>query len=61
MGQRKLLMQLKNWPQEQIINWSALSREFNIAGRNNGQVVKEFAVKNGIDVFMLDHRPFNTV
>lgn len=55
-----LLMQLKNWPQQQIINWSALAREFNIPGRNNGQVVKEFALKNGIDVFVLDNRPSNT-
>ena len=55
-----LLVQLKNWPQGQIINWSALAREFNIPGRNNGQVVKEFAVENGIDVFMLDHRPSTT-
>ena len=55
-----LLVQLKNLPQGQIINWSALARKFNIPGRNNGQVVKEFAVENGIDVFMLDHRPSTT-
>lgn len=57
MGQRKSVSAVEEWPQGQIINWSALAREFNIPGRNNGQVV---AVENGIDVFMLDHRPSNT-
>lgn len=54
------LDKLKNWPPGETINWSALGREFSIPGKNKGQVVKEFAVENGIDVFQLDHRPANT-
>ena len=51
-----LLTMLKNWPQGEIINWSAVARQYNVPGKNKGQVVKEF----GEDVFKLDNHPSNT-
>ena len=55
-----LLTKLNNWPQGEIINWSAVARQYNVPGKNKGQVVKEFAKENGVDVFKLDNRPSNT-
>ena len=36
------------------INWQNFARQHNIPGQNCGQVVKEFAVKSGIDVSRLE-------
>ena len=55
-----LLTKLNNWPQGEIINWSAVARQYNVPGKNKGQVVKEFAKENGVDVFKLDNRASNT-
>lgn len=55
-----LLWRLPNWPSEQKINWSQIGREFNIPGKNMGQVVKEFATENGLNVIELGHHPPNT-
>ena len=55
----KLLDRLHNWPSEQKINWTEIGREFNIPGKNKGQVVKEFAREHGVGVCQLDHRPHN--
>ena len=55
-----LLAKLKNWPPGETVNWSALGREFSIPDKNRGQVVKEFAAENGVNVFELDRRPANT-
>ena len=55
-----LLEKLKNWPKDISINWSELAWEFNIPGSNKGQVAKEFAIHNGLDVFSLDKRPKST-
>ena len=55
-----VLASLQTWPAEKIINWSEFAREHGIPGRNRGQVAKEFAKENGIDVFELDKRPENT-
>lgn len=55
-----LLTMLKNWPKGEIINWSAVARQYNVPGKNKGQVVKEFANENGVDVFKLDNRPSST-
>lgn len=52
-----VLSKLRNWIPGQPINWTAIGREFNVPGRNKGQVVKEFAMENNINVFELDHRP----
>ena len=36
------------------INWQSFARQHNIPGKNCGQVVKEFAVKSGINVSRLE-------
>ena len=47
---------MREWPVGKVINWSEFAREHNIPGRNGGQVAKEYAEENGIDVFNLDNR-----
>ena len=59
-NKENVLTSLQQWPAEEIINWSGFAREHGIPGRNGGQVAKEFAKENGIDVFCLDRRPENT-
>ena len=39
-----------------MINWTRFARSHNVTGGNAGQVVKELAKRNGIDVEKLDHR-----
>ncbi len=52
-----LLHKLRNWPIGNVINWSRTANEFHIKGGNKGQIVKECAKENGIDVTQLDKRP----
>ena len=52
----KVLEELRTFPIDSIINWSQFAREHCIPGKNNGQVVKEFAEQNGIDTFQMDRR-----
>lgn len=52
----KVLQDLREWPKNTIIYWSEFARNHNIPGQNNGQIVKEFAKANDIDVYELDHR-----
>ena len=40
---------IQNWPVDTPINWSKIGRENEVPGKNAGQVVKEFAAKQGID------------
>lgn len=47
---------LRNWPAQQTINWSAEARKLGIPGDNCGQVLKETAVRHGIDTVHLDGR-----
>ncbi len=47
---------LQGHPTGQAINWSASARTLGIPGRNAGQVLKEFAVKRGMDVATLECR-----
>ena len=51
---------LRQWPVGKIINWSEFARKHGTAGKNAGQVAKEFARESGIDVFSLDNRRENT-
>ena len=51
-----VLQAAQQWPADKCINWSAFAREHGISGRNCGQVVKEFLVKQGIDVLKLECR-----
>ena len=43
-----------NWPQDQKMNWSLAAKEHDIPGKNSGQIIKEFAIENGIEVQALD-------
>ena len=55
-----LLNTLHNWPEGELINWTQVASEWNVPGSNRGQIVKEFAKENGIDVIKLDHRQPNS-
>jgi len=57
--QESVLRDLQNWPQNEAINWTKFATQHAIPGRNRGQIVKEFAMANEIDVETLDHRPLN--
>ena len=46
----RLRATLENWPRDTTINWSAIARSHGIAGGNAGQVVKEFAKAQNIDL-----------
>ena len=48
------LHELKNWSEDKKIYWSQVARQYNIPGKNRGQVLKEFARKNGLDTYALD-------
>ena len=41
---------LRNWPQNTLINWSAVAREHLVPGKNVGQAVKEFAFSKDIHI-----------
>ena len=47
---------LRTWPAGKRINWSAEARTLGIPGTNNGQVLKEMAMRHGIDTVALDAR-----
>ena len=48
------MKELESFPPTQKINWSAMARRYNIPGKNAGQVLKERAIKHGIDTSSLD-------
>ena len=56
---QSVLRDLQEWPEGRVINWSEFARLHQVPGKNAGQVVKEFAQKNGIDAIKLDHRTPN--
>ena len=53
---QKALDNLREWPQDQRMNWSKFAREHGIPGKNGGQVIKEYAENHGIDVVKIDGR-----
>ena len=50
------MLELESFPNDQIINWSAMARKYNIPQKNGGQILKTVAEKRGIDVSRLDKR-----
>ena len=56
----RVLADLRDWPIGSIINWSEFARHHGIPGKNGGQVAKEFAKENDIDVSKLDGRATST-
>lgn len=47
---------LQNLPPNQKMNWSESARTLGIPGDNAGQVLKEFAINQNMDVASLEHR-----
>ena len=52
--------ELENFPEDSIINWSAMARKYEIPQKNGGQILKEIAQKHNIDVAKLDRRQNTT-
>ena len=48
--------ELRNLPNGEKINWSAMARKYNIQQKNGGQILKELAEEKGIDVSKLDQQ-----
>ena len=46
----------ESWPEDKVVNWSALAREHNVPGRNAGQAVKEYLRGKGVDVLKMEGR-----
>jgi hypothetical protein len=44
------MSELESFPEDQIINWSAMARKYNIPQKNGGQILKAVAEKRGVDV-----------
>ena len=53
---QKVLDDLRSWDSTDKINWSKFARDHHVPGKNGGQVVKEFAKRNNIDVTQLDNK-----
>ena len=47
---------LQQFPEEETINWTRVARQFGGMKGNAGQVLKELAVKHGIDIQKLEHK-----
>ncbi len=54
---QSVLRELQALPDGSKVNWSEIARTHGVPGGNAGQVVKEFARQNGVDVSALDSRP----
>ena len=50
----QLLQDLRNFPTNTKINWSKFAREHGISNKNGGQIVKELAANDGIEVLKLE-------
>ena len=53
------MSELEYFPDDQIINWSAMARKYNIPQKNAGQILKTVAEKRDIDVSRLDKRQYS--
>ena len=47
---------LRNFPEEEIVNWTGVARRCGGTTGNSGQVLKEVAMKCGIDIQKLEHK-----
>ena len=50
------MLELKNCPSNEIFNWSSMAQKYDIPQKNTGQVLKETAVKHGIDTCRLEQK-----
>ena len=54
------MLELKNFPSNENINWSTMAQKYDIPQKNAWQVLKETAVKHGIDTCHLEQK-YNTM
>ena len=52
-----VLAEVEAWPEDTMVNWSKIARDHGIVTKNGGQIVKELARENGMDVGAMDGRP----
>ena len=52
-----LLKRVEIWPPG---HRTQIEREFGVPGRSKGQIVKEFAMENNVDILDLDQHPQNS-
>ena len=45
-----IVKEMREWPQDQGVNWSEVARKHNLPGKNGGQIMKTIAEKCGVDV-----------
>ena len=51
---------LKDFPEKETINWTATAKKHGATQSNAGQILKEAAIKRGIDVQKLEHKEENS-
>ncbi len=51
---------ISSHPVEEKINWSRSAKTLNIPGKNSGQVLKEYAIKQGFDILVLEQKASET-
>ena len=49
---QSVLRDLQEWPEGRVTNWSEFARLHQVPGKNARQVVKEFAQKNVLTIFI---------
>ena len=54
--QDELILKAQSWGENEVINWSALAREYGIAGPNGGQSIKEFLREHSIPAAFEEQR-----
>ena len=55
-----VLAEVNAWPESRRINWSEVAYKHGIGDKNGGQIVKELARENGMNVNAIDGRPEGT-
>ena len=45
-----IVKEMREWPQNQGVNWSEVARKHNVPGKNGGQIMKTIAEMCGVDV-----------
>ena len=54
------MLELRNFPLDQKINWSQMANKYEIPQHNAGQVLKEMALRYGIDIPSLEQKSNTT-
>ena len=56
VDKENVLQELREFPQNTKINWSNFARSHGVTNKNGGQIIKQLAVDEGIDVLKLECR-----